>query len=238
MKKEKRRLLLIPAGLLILLACAFFVYTETYSRADAEALATLGSDGAVDVARMDYGWYFDGPGRDDVLIFYPGGKVEETAYAPFLRTLAEKGLDVCLVRMPFRLAVFGAGRADDVPDYGHARRFVGGHSLGGAMAAVYAAGHEEVAGTVLCAAYPTKPLGADDLEVLVYGSEDGVLNFGKLESTRNCSAGRLEEYCIPGGNHAQFGSYGAQKGDGEARISAEEQRTLAADFILKAVRGE
>ena len=48
------------------------------------------------------------------LTFYPGGKVEETAYAPMLHYLAEQGMDVFLVKMPFRLAVFGMNKADHV----------------------------------------------------------------------------------------------------------------------------
>ena len=32
------------------------------------------------------------------------------------------------------------------------------------------------------------------------------------------------EHIIDGGNHAAFGDYGTQKGDGKASISAEDQR--------------
>ena len=237
--KKKQLLWILPSALLALLAGAFFLYTGIYYHADEAARDALVSGGTVSVSETGYGWYFDGPGTGDALIFYPGAKVEETAYAPFLRLLAEKGLDVCLVRMPFRLAFFGLNKADGVrSQYAYERWFVGGHSLGGAMAAVYAAGHGELSGVVLCAAYPTKPLDREDLEILVYGSEDGVLNREKLAEGRAFATDRAAEYEIPGGNHAQFGAYGQQSGDGEAKISREEQQTKAADFILKSLRGE
>ncbi len=40
---------------------------------------------------------------------------------------------------------------------------------------------------------------------------------------------------IKGGNHAQFGSYGEQYGDGTAAIPAEEQRKITVDAILQTV---
>ncbi|MBQ2147705.1 MAG: alpha/beta fold hydrolase, partial [Firmicutes bacterium] len=175
--------------------------------------------------------------------------VEETAYAPMLRKLAEEGMDVYLVAMPQRLAFFGIQRATEVfteklvdPDdltvwtqarerYGHF--YIGGHSLGGAMAANYAAKHpDKIEGLVLLAAYSSKPL-PEDLSVLsVYGSEDGVLNRNKYEENRANLPADYQEIEIAGGNHAQFGSYGKQRGDGAASISAEEQQKATVDAIL------
>lgn len=238
MKKKKRLFWILPAALLGVLAGVFFLYVSLYSRAEPSALEALVSDGTVSVTETAYGWFFDGPGEGDAWIFYPGGKVEETAYAPLLRRVAEGGLDVCLVRMPFRLAVFDPDGAEKVLAVQDLERwYIGGHSLGGAMAAVYAAGHGEPAGVILLAAYPTKPLEEGDLEILVYGSEDGVLDMEKLEKGRAYASGRVAELRIEGGNHARFGNYGKQSGDGEARITAEEQQKRTADFILKAVRG-
>lgn len=222
--KRKRRLL--PAlGLLLILAAAFFGYTAVYYRADGRAQESLRSDERVQLSRTGYGWFFDGPSETDALIFYPGGKVEETAYAPLLRLIAEQGTDVCLVKMPFRLAVLAPDRADEVlAAHDYENWSIGGHSLGGAMAANYAAGHpEKLRGLVLLAAYPTKPLDASLRVVSVYGSEDGVLNRGKMEAGEQYFPENVQICVIPGGNHAQFGSYGPQKGDGAALISPEEQ---------------
>lgn len=170
-------------------------------------------------------------------LFYPGGKVEETAYLPVLCNLA--GADICcvLVKMPFRLAVFdadaAAGVMEDFPEI--SRWYLGGHSLGGAMAAGFAAEHEEeLAGLVLLAAYPTKEIKT--LPVLsLYGSGDGVLNREKYRESIPLAA-HLTEHVIEGGNHAQFGNYGVQEGDGAAGIAKEEQWQETVDFILNFIR--
>ena len=235
-RKRKRRLWILLPAFLVLIAAAFFIYSGIYYHADPSSARALVSDERTMVAETGFGWFFDGPGSEDALIFYPGGKVEETAYAPFLRILAERGVDVFLVRMPFRLAVLDINKADEVlASYDYERWYIGGHSLGGAMAAVYASGREDISGLILCAAYPTKPLNEDILEVSLYGSEDCVINRSRLIDGRKYSPESSVEVEIPGGNHAQFGNYGIQSGDGEAEISAEQQQEQAAAIILESI---
>ena len=242
-KRILKNILLAIAALASLAVIAFFVYVSVYYHADdsgtvAEALV---SDEAVAVEKTDYGWFFDGPSGENLLVFYPGAKVEETAYAPFLHLLAERGMDVCLVKMPFHLAVFGVDRAEAVledPAYaGYRRRYVGGHSLGGAMAASFAASHMDSAfpldGVILCAAYPAVRLEEPLRELVLYGSEDGVLNMDALRKADDYAPADHTEYVIRGGNHAQFGDYGIQKGDGEAVISARDQQEQAVEVILQ-----
>lgn len=166
-------------------------------------------------------------------IFYPGAKVEETAYVPILDELAETGVCCVLVKMPYHLAIFDSDAAgqvmQDLPEVEN--WYLGGHSLGGAMAAGYAAEHEsEFAGLILLAAYPTEELA--NLPVLsIYGSEDSVLNYEKYEESIPY-AKNLTEHVIEGGNHANFGNYGVQEGDGTAEISGEEQWQDTVDYIL------
>lgn len=166
-------------------------------------------------------------------IFYPGAKVDEAAYIPILDELAEAGICCVLVRMPYHLAILNADAAETVMQEltGVKRWYIGGHSLGGAMAAQFAAEHEsELSGLILLAAYPTDALLT--LPVLsVYGSEDMVLNHEKYEESISLAA-HLTEYIIEGGNHAGFGNYGKQDGDGEAEISDEEQWQDTVDYIL------
>ena len=230
----KRRLWLIPIFVIVLVCAAFLIYAEQYYHSDAAALSALKSDETVTVTQTGYGWLFDGPSEDDALIFYPGGKVEETAYAPLLHQLAGEGMDVCLVRMPFRLAVFGADRAAQVMEqHDYARWYIGGHSLGGAMAAGYAAAHgDQLSGVFLLAAYATKPLDENTRAVVIYGSEDGVLNRARMEEAVRYLPDQSETFVIEGGNHAQFGNYGIQAGDGKALISAEEQQHRTVELIL------
>ena len=142
--KNKIRVI-ISISVLIIILSSFFIYTGNYYHADTAAQQSLQTSQSVRVVKADFGWLFDGPSDENALIFYPGAKVEETAYAPMLNLLAEKGVDVCLVKMPFRLSFFGINKAADIiSEYGYSDFYIGGHSLGGAMAAVYAAKHSEI----------------------------------------------------------------------------------------------
>lgn len=234
---KKKRRLLTAAAVLLAVILGFFVYTAFYYHADEAALSALRSDEHVAVTQTGYGVFFDGPADDAALIFYPGAKVEAEAYAPLLHRLAAGGLDVCLVRMPLRLAFLGQERADAVmAAHRYAHWYIGGHSLGGAVAVLYAADNSEaVEGLVLCAAYPTKPLDDALIEISLTGSEDGVISRARQESGRALAPARSCVYVIEGGNHAQFGSYGAQKGDGAALIPPERQWDEAAEDILTAL---
>ena len=232
-KGRRRARLGLLLALPLLLAAAFFGYVSIYYRADARALAALESDAAVRVGRTDYGWRFDGPSESDALIFYPGGKVEARAYAPLLREIAAGEMDVCLVEMPFRLAVLAPNRADRVMEQeDYTNWYIGGHSLGGAVAANYAASHgDRLRGLVLLAAYATRPLDPGLHVLVAVGSEDGVVNRAKLEAGLQYLPADARFVTIPGANHAQFGSYGPQRGDGEARISPEEQWAWTAALL-------
>ena len=216
----KKRITAIALALTLVIAAVFAIYAGDYYKAEPEALAALESGGSVTVSRTDAGYIFDGPGAD-ALIFYPGGKVEHTAYAPLMRRLAENGLDAILVKMPFRLAILAPFRARSIegaPDGG--RLFIGGHSRGGVCAALYAStSPDRFDGVILLAAYPVKELGVETL--FVVGSNDGVLNREKYEKKKSLAAASTE-IIIEGGNHAGFGSYGAQSGDGEASITPAE----------------
>ena len=226
MKPKIKRRLLILLGITALLALAILLFASGGYRADERALGALFSD-TVRVERTDFGWLFDGPSDAAALIFYPGGRVEETAYAPLLRALAEKELDVFLVKMPLGLAVLDGGAADKImARWDYARWYIGGHSLGGAVAANYAAAHD-LDGVILLAAYPTKAV--DEPMLLVYGSEDGVLNRSRLAAAPQYGA--TEEVRLEGGNHARFGDYGEQKGDGAAALSPEEQQRATVEAV-------
>ena len=129
--------------------------------------------------------------------------------------------------MPFHLAVFDINAADAIieenPEIEH--WYIGGHSLGAAMAATYVADNlDKIEGLYLLAGYSTADLSQSNLPVLaIYGSEDKVIDSEKVAEYRsNLPANTIEE-TIVGGNHAQFARYGEQAGDGEATISIEEQ---------------
>jgi hypothetical protein len=174
-------------------------------------------------------------------IFYPGALVPTEAYAPLLRALAEEGVLCVAVKMPLRLAVLdmdaAKGIADQYPDI--TRWAIGGHSLGGAMAASYAAAHgEDFAALVLLAAYSTAEVPAHIAAVSIYGDADQVMNREKYAQYRDNLPEGAVELIIPGGNHAQFGDYGVQKGDGWATITPDEQLAQTLQAILPVLLGQ
>lgn len=240
-KHKKRRIAFIAVfAALILCVGGCFLYLSDYYRASEEVNEYFNKGGDVSVDYIDSGLYLDGPGRENAFIFYPGAKVQYTAYIPLMYELAESGIDVFLINMPCNLAIFGINKADDiVSEYNYEHLYLGGHSLGGAMAAVYAAKHADstgLEGLILLAAYPTKSLAESDLRVLtIYGSEDKVLNREKIEAGRSLMPPGATERVIEGGNHAHFGCYGEQKGDGTACISAQEQWEQTVSAIIEMV---
>lgn len=236
--KTKRKI--IPVVLLTLILAlsgiSIWYVNDYYHAVDVDA--ALASSDTITVSSTDTGMLFDGPGTTDALIFYPGAKVEAAAYAPLLKEIAESGIDCFLVKMPCNLAFFGINKADDImADYSYGHWYLAGHSLGGAMAASYAGKHlNDLDGLILLAAYSTSDLTEADFPVIsIYGSNDGVLNMEKVVTSRDLMPSDYSEHVIEGGNHAGFGSYGAQKGDHDATISQNEQwrETVSALSTLK-----
>lgn len=244
-KKSKRGLvlkILIPIFSVILIGfVSFFIYAEIYYHADESVDTSLKSSTLLNVEEKKSTIEFTPTlnAKKTGFIFYPGGKVEEEAYAPLINKLSNTGVYCVIVRMPFRLAVLGSSKADSIIK-NHLEIenwYIGGHSLGGAMAASYASSHsDKIQGLILLAAYSTKDV--KDLSVLsIKGSEDKVLNLDKYEKYHSNLPDDVIEITIPGGIHSYYGNYGMQKGDGEATITREKQQNLTVanirGFIFK-----
>ena len=230
-------------GLWIFLACVLLItgvciwYVNDYYHAEDYVDAYLQSSDTVTVTSKDNMVILDGAGTEHAMIFYPGAKVEYTAYVPLFYALAEQGIDCFLVKMPGNLAILGMGKAADImEEYEYENWYLSGHSLGGAMAASYAADNgENLDGLVLLAAYSTAELPEHLSVVSVYGSEDKVLNMESFEEGRGYMPENYTELCIEGGNHAWFAYYGEQEGDGTASITREEQQKQTVDAILNII---
>jgi pimeloyl-ACP methyl ester carboxylesterase len=218
--------------LLVALAVGGFVWWAlTPLGPSQDAIAALTSDAEVRVEQTDAAIYFR-PAHDGYrvgLVLYPGGRVDERSYAPLARSVAERGYLVAIARMPLHLAVFGPDAADSIISAEEAVETwaIGGHSLGGAMAAAHIEGTPaNVRGLVLLAAYPpdSTDLSDRDLDVLsLYGTQDRVVDATRLEASQRRLPSDSRFIALEGGNHAQFGSYGPQPGDGEATMTAEVQ---------------
>ena len=236
-----RTAMLVAFGVIAVAMVGALVWMLTPLGPASDALGALRSGDGVEVTALPEGWLFVPAEGDDGaagLVLYPGGRVDARSYAPLARAVAERGHVVALADMPLSLAVLDPGRAralvTEAPDV--PRWAVGGHSLGGAMAAAYATeGDAGVVGLVLLAAYPpaSSDLRSSDLRVLsVLGDRDEVVNRDNWED----GVDRLPEdttyLTLPGGNHAQFGDYGPQPGDGQAQLSRTEQQRMTADAIV------
>lgn len=228
MKKRTRIILSVCLALLLVIGIGGYAYVSDYYHADETSLEAMDyQTGSVQAEQGGDVIWFVPEAPTAGLIFYPGGKVEHTAYAPLLHACAENGILCVLVQMPGNLAVLDANAADGLQEaYPEITTwYIAGHSLGGAMAANYAAAHsEDFDGLILLAAYSAKDLTGTALRVLsVYGSEDGVMNRDSYEKNRANLPADTTEVVLDGGCHAQFGSYGPQDGDGVPTISGEEQ---------------
>lgn len=176
---------------------------------------------------------------DTAFIFYPGAKVEYTSYLPLMELLADQGIACYLMHMPCNLAVFHVDAADTILEkYSYKHYYIGGHSLGGAMAAAYLDGNaDQYDGLVLLGAYSTKDLSNTDLKVLsVYGSEDQVLSREKYQEDFDNLPDSLKELVIEGGNHAYYGNYGEQKKDGTALVTRQQQQKETAEAIYELIQ--
>ena len=165
---------------------------------------------------------------DTAIIFYPGANVQAEAYLPILDQLRNNGILCILVQMPLNMAIFDANAADavmDMAEFSHIDHwYLAGHSLGGTMASTYASANaDKLDGLLLLSAYVFGTYPLDDA-LTVFGSRDLLVKPMVLYKTNVVE--------IQGGNHAQFGNYGAQVGDRSATISAQTQQAVAVDAIL------
>lgn len=213
--------LLVWLGVIVLLAvvAGLLFFGTPFHGSDASVQSVLG-DGDITISRHGGDYVLrpaDAPSERG-LVFYPGGRVHPDAYLASLAPLVrEADATVVVVKMPLNLAVLDQGAASSVIDrYPEIRQwYVGGHSLGGAMACRYArANTDAVDGLVLLGSYCDKSIADTELSVLsVTGEGDTVLNRDAYERYRSNLPDGSTFASLPGVNHTQFGSYTGQPGD-------------------------
>ena len=190
-------------------------------------------------AQTPQGWYVFKPEQpaDTALVFYPGGLVDPAAYAPLMKQLSDQGIMTVITPMPLDLAVFGVNKANDViaayPEIKH--WIIGGHSLGGSMAAQYAKDNaSKLAGIAFMASYPASDMSQSPLKVVtIHGSKDGLATPAKIADSLKLLPPSTTDVLLDGGNHAQYGNYGPQAGDGIATMSREEQQQLTTTAVME-----
>jgi pimeloyl-ACP methyl ester carboxylesterase len=238
------RILLAFLGLLTLLTLGFVIWGSTPAKPMPEALTALQSDSTVIVETGK--WLVFTPASSHPttgFIIYPGGRVDYRAYSPSARQIAEHDYLVVIVHVPLNLAVLNPAAATDViasfPNIQH--WVLGGHSLGGSMAATFVHSHPGmIQGLVLWASYPagSDNLSSTGIKVLsISGMLDGLSTPTKIESSRALLPTDTIFVKIEGGNHAQFGWYGPQPGDNPATISTENQQNQIIQATLDFLSG-
>jgi len=175
---------------------------------------------------------------DTGLIFYPGGLVEPTAYAPVLRKIAEQGTLVIITPMPFNLGIFNTGAAIPVIEaYSQISTWIlAGHSLGGASAGIFTENHpSKIDALILWDSYPpdSSDLSDSTLPILsIYGTTSGFPNTENFDAKRVLLPENTRFVAIEGASHAQFGDYGPQKGDVTPSLTLAEQHEIVAESML------
>ncbi len=172
-------------------------------------------------------------------IIYPGGKVEPESYSPLAKKISDLGYLVVIAEFTFNLGILDSNVADDIiSEYTNIDEWIiVGHSLGGTAASIYANDHDDVINSVVfLGSYAYKDLSDNNLKTItITGSNDLVLNRNSFNDSINNYPNGTEHFVIEGGNHAYYGNYGKQRGDGEALIGNSEQQDQVVNYIISAL---
>jgi pimeloyl-ACP methyl ester carboxylesterase len=209
-----------------------------------EDKALLRSDASVRVVAERVGLFFvpETAAKSTGIVVYCGERVPPEAYAYLARSCAEAGFPAVLAAMPLNFPGLAPSKAAAAAPYpGVTRWVIAGHSQGGAAAASFVASNAAskepmaVAGLILYASYPGRgiDLSTKALPVITVGASlDTLASPAEIAAARERLPAGSRYVEIAGGNHAQFGEYGPQPGDGLAEIPGPAQRKAAVEEAL------
>ncbi|MFO7815650.1 MAG: alpha/beta hydrolase [Halanaerobiales bacterium] len=239
---KKRKIIIIIIGIILLIVFGSLIYlNQSYSPLEGnhEYLAKE------NIYEDDQYYHFKSEANNKTgLIFYQGAKVEEESYAPLCKSLNQADFPVFLVKMPFNLAVFDKNRATQIIKENNTKVdnwYIIGHSLGGAMAASYLAEKDVdyYTGIIFLASYPPEDIDFSNKNIKVLSisaTEDQIMNREKFTEAKNNLPEETKFHMIEGGNHAGFGNYGPQQGDGKRNITREKQWEITNDLIINFIK--
>ncbi len=241
--KAKKALKFILIGFVIIIfigALGMIIWSKTGTYpARTVALSALESTDTVTITQQKWITLTPDEEAQTGLIFYPGGLVEPTAYAPILRRIAEEGLLVIIVPMPLNLAIFNTGAANSViNNYPNISTWIlTGHSLGDAAAAIFAENNPtKIDAIAFWDSYPPNSADLSDNSISIisiYGTTNNFPNTDNFNEQKYLLPEDTMFIPIEGANHAQFGDYGPQKGDVVASMSLAEQHERVAEIMLE-----
>lgn len=235
---DRKKIIVITATILVvLIIITGIVFTVNVRDATQEALDAMESSEDVVVSENDWIEFIPTVHNTSFgIIIYPGGSVDAHSYAVLAHMLATHGYLVIIQPMPLHFAIFNADAAADIIQYYDYidQWVIIGHSLGGVAASSFVADNlGEIGKMVLLSAYPSasNDLSKTDIDVLsIYGSED--LGRESVEANIDLLPSDTVYLMIKGGNHAQFGYYGEQSGDGIATITAAQQHEITVNATI------
>lgn len=233
-----RRVLVVVVVVVVLVTVGFLFWASTVMRGERAAAISAWTNPAISITSTDHSIVIEptGEASGDGLVFIPGAKVDPYAYMFKLSGIVEQSAVTVVITKPtLNLAFFDqrplSTFSNDAPQV--TSWFVGGHSLGGVRACQLAV-DPAVSGLVLFGSYCANDLSQSGLAVLSIGaSEDGLSTPAKIEAASYLLPVSADFIEIDGLNHAGFGNYGAQSGDGVATITSGEAR----DEITSALAG-
>jgi len=219
-------------SVVVLLFVALVIYSRNpYTALDEMSLAIAELDTSMverTEDRDEIRFTVDNPLKN--IVFIPGGLVTPDSYEYLAISLAKEGYNVTIFKAPFYLAILA-------PNY--AKRFLDdsldnviiGHSLGGVVGSMIASKQEEVTQIVMLGSYPIKDVSEKE-SLIITAEFDLGMDPDAFDNSLQYVNDENTIFNIDGGNHAQFGWYGPQKGDGTAEISTMDQQQIVIDQIL------
>lgn len=237
-KNRSKRLIISLIVFVIVVTTGISLFHKFSYQASSEAIRWVEMPKVTEVQESSEYIYFK-PLDDDehnrpTILFYNGAFVDERAYSKLATKLAEEGFPVYIIKSVFNFPLLASNdsvlkllQSDD-------QVIFMGHSLGGVQASLALnnlltdedSKTPTIAGLVLLASYPA---AGDDLSQLdqpvlsITAGEDQVINNDKYNEAKTRLPKQTIYYTIEGGNHAGFGDYGPQDGDGLATISSQAQ---------------
>ncbi|RWZ51567.1 alpha/beta hydrolase [Labedella phragmitis] len=240
--RVRRVLLRVLAGtavVVVLVVVVFLAWANTVMAGDRTAALEVWRDDALTVTETDLSFVLEPvtAGRAEGLVFVPGARVDPFAYARVLSGVVERsGVTVVITKPTLHLALFDARPLSDftaaVP--GVDEWSVGGHSLGGVKACAMAAGDDSVpiSGLVLFGSYCANDVSASGLDVLsISATNDGLSTPTDIETNADLLPDDATFVVLDGANHADFGDYGPQPGDGRSTVADDEVRSAITDAL-------
>jgi pimeloyl-ACP methyl ester carboxylesterase len=242
-RTKKLVTLVILLLLLVVLSFLGIQYLTNERQPLPEAIEALASDEQVQVEQEPWLTFASAQGTPDTgFIFYPGGRIDPQGYAPLMKAIAAEGYLVVVPEMPLNIAAFRPNTADKIiaahPEID--RWVIGGHSVGGTMAAQYTHTHDEnIAGLAIWASYPPDKADLSNLEIpvtLIYGSRETRVTDSSVAERQHLLPPDTVYVRIEGGDHHQFGSYEIDPEDHLATIDrdSQQQQILQATLSLLA----